>query len=215
MDIKEVEEKLKQKAQEGTPPPFEQVWKGAPQPTKTISFWKKWFRPLVLATAGVAVACAIVLPIALRKPNAPANTDIYYQDDGLVKMTADKDTFLKAVQNSKISVVDLSRFPLDSCFIFETDTKVVKGGKVTFLDSEEAPTCLINLKFYNYDVQVDEEEQVYDTYYTTKTGAILEYKYDEAFGKYYIKGEYKKVQYFMEYTGVNEMLTQFFENFFQ
>lgn len=215
MDIKEVEEKLKQKAQEGTPPPFEQVWKGAPQPTKTISFWKKWFRPLVLATAGVAVACAIVLPIALRKPNAPANTDIYYQDDGLVRTAVEETVFLEAVKNSTIQIVDLTRFQLNSCATYETDKSILKGGKTEFLDSQEQPTCMINLKFYNYDVQVDEQEQIYDTYYTTQTGANIEYVYDTEISQYIIKAEYKKVQYFMEYTGVNEMLTQFFENFFQ
>jgi hypothetical protein len=141
---------------------------------------------------------------------------VYYLNDDLTLVNTDEANFLSSIQSSSVPVVDLSRFKSETCTIFETDTGVVKGGRVDFLDSQETPTCMIQLKFYAEDVKVsDMHYDNFDLGYTTQSGAVIEYKYDADLSKYYIKAEYKTVQYFMEYMGVNETVTQFFEMFFQ
>ena len=163
------------------------------------------------------MALPFILPKESGEPTTPTlPPPVYYLNDDLTLVNTDEANFLSSIQSSSVPVVDLSRFKSETCTIFETDTGVVKGGRVDFLDSQELPTCMIQLKFYAEDVKVsDIYEDIYDTNYTTQSGAIIEYKYESAFSKYYIKAEYKTVQYFMEYTGVNETVTQFFEMFFQ
>ena len=107
------------------------------------------------------------------------------------------------------------RFELDGCALFATDKGVIKGGKADFLDSIQQPTCMLKMKFYDKDVKVsDNNENLYDTYWVSSKGAQVQYKYDTALSSSYIKAEYKKVQYYIEYTGARETLTAFLETFF-
>lgn len=218
MEREEIEKKLQEKANETKIPDFESVWeKIEPRITeqkKEATRWNKFIRPLAVTFACVAITCGIVLPIALQKPPVDP-PPVYYLNDDLTTVSASETEFLLALQSSTVQVVDLARFKIEVCAIYETDTGIVKGGKAEFLDNEDDPTCLVYVRFYDKDVKVsDTYENVYDTDYVTQSGAIIAYKHESAFNKFYIKAEYKSVQYFMEYMGATETVTQFFETFF-
>ncbi|MBQ7370234.1 MAG: hypothetical protein IJW58_04585 [Clostridia bacterium] len=218
MEREEIEKKLQEKANETKIPDFESVWeKIEPRITeqkKEPTRWRKFIRPLAVTFACVAITCGIVLPIVLQKPPVDP-PPVYYLNDDLTSVSTVESELLNALQNSTIQVVDLSRFKLDRCFILKTDNGIVKGGRADFLDNQENPTCLIQLKFYDKDVQVsDNHYENLESSYVTQSGAIIEYKHESAFNKFYIKAEYKTVQYFMEYMGATETVTQFFETFF-
>ncbi len=226
MNRKEIEEKLQQEANKIEMPSFESIWEKIEPRIKEIDEQKEkekpkkrnLLRPLAVTFACLVVTCLIILPFALQKPNEKPNDNeiIYYLNDDLIRTPVNTSEFLLSVQGSSIKAVDLSKFKIETSSIYKTDTGIVKGGELAFLDSEETPTCMIDLKFYDNDVQVtDTNENIYDTNYTTQSGATIEYKYDNELDKFYIKAEYKTVQYFMEYTGVNETVTQFFETFFE
>lgn len=223
MERKDVEEKLQEAADEIKTPEFEKLWENI-QPQiekeskrkKSFVFYKV-FAPIACCLVAICVALPFILPKENNEPTTPSTPPpVYYLNDDLTIVLTDEINFLTAVQNSEVQVVDFSRFKMDSCATFETDAGMLKGGKTNFLDSQEMPTCMIQLKFYAGDVKVsDDLYNECNLNYTTQSGAIIEYKYESAFGKYYIKAEYKTVQYFMEYIGVNETVTQFFEMFFQ
>ena len=219
MEKKEVEEILREKSDEiEETPDFNKIWeKIQPRIEKEKKRRFVW-RRILLPVACCAVVLGITLPFVLpqlihNEPTTPP--PVLYLNDDLQNVIVEEAEFHQAIQNSDVQVVDLTRFKLDVCSVFKTETGVVKGGNADFMDSQESPTCVINLDFYGNDVQVSNTNQiVYDTFYTTQSGAVIEYKFDQELSQYHIKAEYNSVQYFMDYTGVNETVTQFFENFF-
>lgn len=219
MEREDVEQKLQEKANEIQPSEFKELWAGI-QPRieeeskkKKVSFYKV-LAPIACCLLVICATLPFIFPKGSDDPTTPP--PVYYLNEDLTTVMTDETNFLTAVQTSSVPVVDLSRFDLEACTIFETDTGVLKGGDTNFLDNQDAPTCMIRLKFYAQDVEVsDDLYNECNLNYTTQSGAVIEYKYESTFGKYYIKAEYKTVQYFMEYVGVNETVTQFFETFFQ
>lgn len=225
MERKDVEQKLQESAEELQIPEFEELWENL-QPRierekerkkKRAFILSKVLAPIACCAVAICVALPFILPKESNEPTTPTlPPPVYYLNDDLTIVNTDEANFLTLIQSSSVSVVNLARFKNEVCAIYTVDTGIVKGGKSDFLDSQENPTCVIHLKFYAEDVKVsDIYEDIYDTNYTTQSGAVIEYKYDEDLNKYYIKAEYKMVQYFMEYMGVNETVTQFFEMFFQ
>jgi hypothetical protein len=223
MERKDVEQKLQEAADEIKTPEFEKLWENIRPQIEKESKRKKSFvfykvlAPIACCLVAICVALPFILPKENNEPTTPSTPPpVYYLNDDLTLVTTEENHFLASLQSSSVSVVDLSRFKIQMCTIFETDTGVLKGGRADFLDNQESPTCFINLKFYAGDVKVsDVHYDNFDLNYTTQSGAIIEYKFDGDLNKYYIKAEYKTVQYFMEYIGVNETVTQFFEMFFQ
>ena len=218
MENKEVEEILREKSNETETPDFDKIWeKIQPRIEKEKKRRFVW-RRILLPVACCAVVLGGTLPFVLpqlihNEPTTPP--PVLYLNDDLIVVQTNEETFHQAIESSDVQVVDLTRFKLDTVSILKTDKEVVKGGKAIFLDSQESPTCMIELGFYSADIEVsDKYESVYDTYYTTQSGAVIEYKFDQELSQYHIKAEYNSVQYFMDYTGVNETVTQFFENFF-
>ena len=219
MEREDVEQKLQEKADEIQPPEFKELWAGI-QPRieeeskkKKVSFYKV-LAPIACCLLAICATLPFIFPKGSDDPTTPP--PVYYLNEDLTTVMTDETNFLTAVQTSSVPVVDLSRFQLESCATFETDKSILKGGATYFLDNQDAPTCMIQLRFYAQDVEVsDDLYNECNLNYTTQSGAIIDYKYDEELSKYYIKAEYKTVQYFMEYVGVNETVTQFFETFFQ
>lgn len=220
MENKDIEQKLQECAEEIKTPEFEKLWQEIKprieEEKKKKAYWRKIWRPLAAGVACIAITCAIVLPIALRQPINTPNDSVLYLNDDLTTVVTDEMEFLSMISGSNMKVVALSRFVLSNCFIFETEEKEVKGGRTDFLDNKDAPTCMIVLKFYSNDVEVsDDYYSNFNAYYTTKLGAVIQYKYDEEVFKAYAKADYNDVQYFIEYTGASEAVTQFFEMFFE
>jgi hypothetical protein len=225
MERKDVEQKLQESAEEIQIPEFEELWESL-QPRierekerkkKRNFVLYKLFAPIACCAVAICVALPFILPKESGEPTPPTlPPPVYYLNDDLTIVNTDEANFLSSIQSSSVPVVDFSRFKNEVCAIYTIDTGDVKGGKSNFLDSQEIPTCMIQVKFYAEDVKVsDMHYDNFDLGYTTQSGAVIEYKYDADLSKYYIKAEYKTVQYFMEYTGVNETVTQFFEMFFQ
>ena len=181
MENKDVEQKLQECAEEIKTPEFEKLWKEIKprieEEKKKKVYWRKIWRPLATGVACIAITCAIVLPIALRQPINTPNDSVLYLNDDLTTLVTSEIEFLSMVNASNMRIVDLSRFIHGKCSIFETEEKEIKGGSTEFLDNNVAPTCMISLKFYSNDVEVsDDYYSNFNAYYTTKSGANIEYK---------------------------------------
>ena len=220
MKDKEIEEKLQDGAGNIKMSEFDKLWQQLKprieqEIQKKIRRRKIW-RTLATSVACVLITCSVALSIALSKPTSPSKDTVLYLNSDLTAVPQDKTSFLMAINNSGLEVVDLSRFELDVCSVFQTEDKKVKGGKSEFLDSKENPTCIVLLKFYSNDVEVsDDYYNVLDMYHTTQSGATIGYRHESSFNKYYVKAEYKSMQYYMEYVGIGDTITQFFEMFFE
>ncbi len=238
MTNEELEQKLQEAANEIEPRDFDEIWREIepivtkPPQEKKKFFWKRW-TPL-FATLGVAIICAVAIPVALSQGDNTGNSsqssetesadsdislppeEVYLEDELFTSLVTETE-FYQYIGQTDMQLLDLTKFTATSCFISKTGDDIVKGGALELLDNADAPTCVIALKFYDKNIEVSEGTNVsYNANYTTESGAVVAYTCSEVNGaiKYYAKAEYKDLQYYLEYTTVADEGTAFFDTLF-
>lgn len=99
-----------------------------------------------LAALLIAVCLAIVLPIALHKPQQR-----FLGLADLERKNVTESEFNAAIKSSGFQIIDLSHYELDTLYILVSDDEKVMGGKADVLDSETG--SFIKLTFYSSNVK--------------------------------------------------------------
>ncbi len=216
MKEQDIKAKLQQSADAIEVRDFSEVW--ADIEGKVVSAcpkrrMPKWATALLSSVAAIALISAITLPIVLQG-------ETVYLFDELNTKTVEVDEFFLRLNSSEVKCVDLTRYQASSTTIYQTEDEVVKGGKVDLKDSQDAPTFMMTLKFYDSSVQLENLDVVYDTSYTSSNGAVVEYVLKTAMPdyNYYVydmQASYRSVNYYMEYTCFTEDVTPFLDSFFE
>ena len=224
-------EELEQKIQEGADNvglrDFDKVWqeiepKIAEKPIKKReSFWR--WAPIAVSCVCVAVGVCLALPyifsndsISSDSGSASDSSEVRYLDTELHQKEVQSTEFYMEIEQSDLSVVDLSSFEFFNSFIYYDDNQIVKGGSVELYKEKEGKNYYFILDFYDINVEISNESFTgLELSYKTTQGAEISYKYKEVDNIYLISAEYQNVNYYMEYTDNGEDITQFFEEFFQ
>ena len=217
MDYKDVEQKLKEAAEQIKVRDFSLVWENvkkkvhSEEPVKRR--WRfQWQTALATAAACAVIACPFVAIPFLDVP-APL-----YMTANLEAVSVEKEEFETQLENVDFEIVDISMYFGDGYTLFETETCEVKGGKVDLVDAPNNSTWLLSVWFYEETVQLDDEIAVYDLTYTVGF-AVIEYRVKEAYPTesmyvYDIKANCNGVNYLMEYTCLTDDITPFLQEFF-
>lgn len=225
MTNKEIEQKIQESVDNIEMRSFDEIWQEiSPQITaeqkKRNVKWKRWM-PIAASFLGVLLVGAAALPFIL--PNlqngggdSSSSEEMRYLDSELERTAVEKTEYFMLIEQSNMSVVDLSSFEFLSSFVYHTTNKETKGALIEAYKEQAGIVHYFMLKFYDSSVECSEPNfSNFDLSYTTKIGLTIDYKYSEKYGAYYIQTEYKNVDYYMQYTLGGGEITEFFEEFFQ
>lgn len=214
MTNKEIEQKLQESADKVEVRDFDEIWQEigprivAEQKKRRI----RWWLPIAASFLVIAVTAAIVLPQVVNGNDE----EIRYLDSELEKKVVDKTDFFTYIDQSDLKIVDLSSYEFLRSFIYHTDDEQIKGGAVEAYKEQAGNVHYFILYFYDTSVEFsDTNFSELDLFYTTEIGLNIEYKYNQTDNVYFVTGEYKNVDYYMQYTPNGGEITEFFEEFFQ
>lgn len=214
MTNKEIEQKLQESADKVEVRDFDEIWQEigprivAEQKKRRI----RWWLPIAASFLVIAVTAAIVLPQVVNGNDE----EIRYLDSELEKKVVDKTDFFTYIDQSDLKIVDLSSYEFLRSFIYHTDDEQIKGGAVEAYKEQAGNVHYFILYFYDTSVEFsDTNFSELDLFYTTEIGLNIEYKYNQTDNVYFVTGEYKNVDYYMQYTSGGGEITEFFEEFFQ
>lgn len=215
MDDKEVEEKIRESAENIEVRDYSLIWnniKDRVQPQKKKR--RRWL-PIFVSAACLALVCAVVVPVVW---NHSERSETKYFDDDLITETMPLDELCEELTAAGIEYADFSGYEITGAMLLKTVDFKVKGGLVELTDDSENPTFFLSLRLYDEDVIVDfKPEIIYDSQYFVN-GTEIEYTIQEATSDgvyiYNIRANYRGANYYMEYTCFMDDITPFLEEFF-
>lgn len=215
MDDKEVEEKIRESAENIEVRDYSLIWnniKDRVQPQKKKRH--RWL-PIFVFAACLALVCAVVVPVVW---NHSERSETKYFDDDLITETMPLDELCEELTAAGIEYADFSGYEITGSMLLKTVDFKVKGGLVELTDDSENPTFFLSLRLYDEDVIVDfKPEIIYDSQYFVN-GTEIEYTIQEATSDgvyiYNIRANYRGANYYMEYTCFMDDITPFLEEFF-
>lgn len=213
MDYKDVEQKLKEAAEQIKVRDFSLVWENVKNKVRTEKpvkrSWRfQWQTALATVAACAVIACPFVAIPFLTTPMP------VYMTTNLQAINVEKDLFETQLKKVQLKIVDFSKYLGDGYILYQTETGQVKGGFVTLMGD----TWLLSVRFYEETVVLDDATVPYDLTYTVGA-AVIEYRVKEAHQTesmyvYDIKANCNGVNYLMEYTCLTDDITPFLQEFF-
>lgn len=197
MDYKDIEKELKKKADQITLKSFDERWDriknrisdpeevnvSIEEPVlvsgagsdfvksgKRIN--KKLLIEILVPVFVLLALCAIILPQILRKKDDSIR---YFNLEELSYVSVTEEEFYLSIDNSTLSIIDLSLYECNACCLLMTPENVVVGGKVDILD--EVDFFMVSMSFYSSvvitDFKIETESEIYnvngfDVKYRTK-----------------------------------------------
>ena len=161
------------------------------------------------------LTCSIVIPQIIQNKTPHEQT---YLDEELDKNFVSQDVFNDSLKDAQINIVDTDNYLSEQYLLYLTKDNKVVGGAVSLVGEDE-DAILINMEFYIHSViKEDNANIVYDKIYSTN-GAQIEYGLKEHFEEYglytyYIKTEYNSLNYYIEYTCMDEDIRPFLDEIF-
>lgn len=217
MDYKDVEQKLKEAAEQIKVRDFSLVWENVKKKVRSKEPVKRRFHFQWQTALATAAACAVIACPFVAIPFLDAPAPIYLSDN-LEAVSVEKEEFETQLDNVNLEIVDISTYYADDYYLYKTETDEVKGGKLNLVDDLNNSTWLLSVRFYEQSVQIDEEIADYDFTYTVGS-TVIEYRVKEAYPTesmyvYDIKANCNGVNYLMEYTCLTDDITPFLQEFF-
>ncbi len=217
MDYKDVEQKLKEAAEQIKVRDFSLVWENVKKKVRSEKPVKRHFHFQWQTALATAAACVVIASPFVAIPFLDAPAPIYLSEN-LEAVSVEKEEFETQLKNVNIQIVNLSNYYVIDYALYETDTNEVKGGKIDLTDDLNNSTCWVSVSFYEENVQLDDITVQYDLTYTVGS-AVIEYRVKEAYPTesmyvYDIKANCNGVNYLMEYTCLTDDITPFLQEFF-
>ena len=213
MDYKDVEQKLKEAAEQIKVRDFSLVWENVKKKVHSEKPVKRSWRFQWQTALATAMACAVIACPFVAIPFLDAPAPIYLSDT-LETINVEKEEFETQLENVDFQIVDISIYNALDYSLYETETGEVKGGFVALMGD----TWLLSVRFYEETVVLDDATVPYDLTYTVGS-AVIEYRVKEAYPTesmyvYDIKANCNGVNYLMEYTCLTDDITPFLQEFF-
>lgn len=213
MDLKETENKLKEKASqvevEDYSDRMDRIRGRLVDRQKTKKNQSKKWIPVAISVC-LVICCAVLLPFVLRPEQVYFNGSALYID-----AVDEEDVFYQKLDEANIHPVDFGDYTLDIHDLLVTDKNVVKGGIVEFFDETEM--IFVTIKFYDSTVIVQDDEYKGGTEYQTG-GAKITYKeignVDDAFD-YIALAKHSGLTYTIQYTSLEDTFLTFLDELFQ
>ena len=235
MDYKDIEKELKKKADQITLKSFDERWDriknrisdteevnvSIEEPvlvsgtgSETVKSGKRINKKLIieiLVPVFVLLAlCAIILPQILRKKDDSIR---YFNLEELSYVGATEEEFYLSIDNSTMSIIDLSLYEISGCRLLVSSENVVLGGKVDILDEESM--FMASVTFYSAvvitDFEIEAENEIYNV-----NGFDVEYVTefeDETYITVAIATN-AEMRYEMEITSFDDDVTATFDKLF-
>lgn len=160
--------------------------------------------------ACLIVALAVILPLSLRNKE-PA----YFGPSDLTHVFPDgKEQFFETIENAGYDIIDLSRYETEECVLFyETIGGELKGGELSVIDVERGFIC--EIEFYDNSIKLS--EGFIDGNETYAVGStVIEYgtQFDGDLYTTNALTKHKNIQYKIIYMSLVDDCTQIFEELF-
>ena len=235
MDYKDIEKELKKKADQITLKSFDERWdriKNRISDTKEVNVSieepvlvsgtgsetvksgkrinKKLIIEIFVPVFVLLALCAIILPQILRKKDDAIG---YFNLEELSYVGATEEEFYLSIDNSTMSIIDLSLYEISGCRLLVSSENVVLGGKVDILD--ENNMFMASVTFYSAvvitDFEIEAENEIYnvngfDVKYVTEFE-------DETYITVAIATN-AEIRYEMEITSFDDNITAKFDKLF-
>ena len=224
MKEEEIEQLLKEKADEIEIRDFESVWGEVKDKIVVKKKQRRKWKWISVAASfvGVIIAGMLILPNIL--PNQPDNSEepeIIFYAEQLRSVAVGENEFYENFNAANINCIDVSNYDVLNHALLYAENQEVKGGILDFCDNEETPSYFVILHVYDKNVQLS--ENIYHDYtlsLETSNGAKIQYKldaYSEEDGLYVYRAKavFNSTSYLVEYNTFENNPTQFFEELFK
>lgn len=213
MDDKELENMIKTSADEIEMKDFSQRWAEIkdrlPIEKKRIRVSMKHI--LAIASSVAILILAVVLPIALL----PSNESHYFTVNDVVLSGVSKEEFYSELGSTKLEIVNFQQYNFDEYFLGRTDDSIARGGRVIYNNENGESEFLFSVTFFSAEIIIDESEYADLEDEMVVEGVAIRYKTnaDELFENKAMFS-YNEVNYFVDYTSLNDDLASFLEQLF-
>lgn len=224
MKEKEIEQLLKEKAEEIEIRDFESVWGEVKDKIVVKKKQRRKWKWISIAASfvGVITAGMFILPnVVPNQPNNSEESEIIFLSEQLSSAAVTENDFYEKFNAANINCIDVSNYDVLNHALLYAENQEVKGGILDFCDNEENPSYFVILHVYDKSVQFP--KNLYNDYtlsVETSNGANVQYKldtYSEEDGLYIYRAKavFNSMSYLVEYNTFEENATQFFEELFK
>lgn len=230
MDNKELEDKLKESANNVEVRDFSLVWSDIKHRVKgERSKLSRCLLSAISASASALIACSIIIPVVIHYnkdrdagttvPEGVVDEEQTYFEDDLIFSVVSFEEFCNQIAMVDINIIDVSDYAVCASMLLKTPMYITKGGLLELTDDVDNSSFYLVVKFYDEKIQRNDQiEIVYDMNYTVND-AEIEYRVKEAYPDdgiyiYDIRANFNKVNYFIEYTCFTEDIKPFLDEFF-
>ncbi|MCI9290245.1 MAG: hypothetical protein HFE32_00395 [Clostridia bacterium] len=151
---------------------------------------------------------SIFIPISLRK-----SEPVYFGPNDLISEFVAEDVFFDEIENSKIDIVDLSKYYCEELTLLKSLSGEVQGGKFSLNDEEGL--YLVYVSFYSNSVIVPEDDFSESEKYELANTEIFYIRTDDSeLIEYKVLAKHNNVTYELNYLALSDNLIAFFNEFF-
>lgn len=216
-----IEKELENRAENIEVRDFSLVWddiKESVTPAKKTKKRRIYHWVTAAVSAVCLICCVVFLPMLLTKP--AENPEKIYLLNQLGAVEVGEEKFYRELNKTDINYIDFSEYIESYHFLFQTEDKLTKGASLRLSDDSDNPTFILDIDFFDNDVEGKDIISPELDKRFEKNGATIYYRVKEAseeesFYVYEIRTQYNSVKYYMEYTSMEPNVETFLDALFK